>query len=85
MSRIGLARRIAYYLAEDPLPWPTLGDLVKALNVHAGTAIGERLREARVYYGFDIRHYCFMPKAERERVRKTDGYKAARSSRRRAA
>lgn len=86
MRKIGLALRIAYFIADNPSIRPTLGDLMACLNLPKGTATGERLREAR-RKGFDIRHYVltkdrsryhcyFMPSNERQRVRETAGYKA---------
>lgn len=94
-QRIGLARQIAFYLATNPVP-PTLGDLMSALRCAKGTAIGERLREARGYYGFAIEHFIvrngaeiqhryFMPAVERTRVRATDAYKAWQRTRKEAA
>jgi len=89
-ERIGLARRIAFYLATDPMPWPTLGDIADALGQRTGTAMGERLREARGYYKFEIncidvgegeaktfRYY--MSAEEQSRVRKMPDFKAWRS------
>lgn len=91
--RIGLARQTAYYLADDPQPWPTLGDLMIALGCRKGTAMGERVREARGYYGFVIKcvevkrndklaDVYFMPYRERERVKRSDGYKAWKATQR---
>jgi hypothetical protein len=92
---IGLARRIAFYLADNPVP-PTLGDLMEHFGLPKGTAIGERLREARHYFGFTIvcqsvgtgtdkRYVYFMPKEERERVKKTADYREWKRVQREAA
>ena len=80
--RIGIARQIVYVLAErDMATAPTLGDLCDILGLRTGHAIGERLREARNKYGFDIHHFTtrsdddklhhryLLPVGERERVR----------------
>lgn len=86
MRKIGLALQFAYYLADKPPIPPTLGDLMDYFNLPKGTAVGERIREARKK-GFDIqcvavsdgrrkRHVYFMPSYERELVREMDGYKA---------
>jgi hypothetical protein len=86
MRRVGLARQIAFLLADlDMANAPTLGDIADRLGLRTGTAIGERLREARTYYGHDIRHFevgdgrdkehrYFMPLEERERVKKSGDY-----------
>ncbi len=91
--RIGLAKQIAFTLAmRDMAEAMTLGDLADALGLRTGTAIGERLREARVYYGFDIRHIefgsglkkehrYFCPQAERERIQQLPDYLRWRTER----
>ena len=90
-DRIGLARRIAFYLATDPMPWPTLGDLADALGCRTGTAIGEMLREARVHYGFAIEcidigagkdktYRYYMSSEEQTRVRQLPDFKVWRSA-----
>jgi len=95
--RIGTARQIVFILADrDMSNAPTLGDLADILGLRTGTAIGERLREARHYYHYDIRHverkdgdaksHCYwMPSRVRERVRKSAEYQRWVKTRRRKA
>lgn len=76
--KLGIALQIVAYLSEhDMASAPTLGDLGHAIGVPLGTALGERLREARTRYGFDIRcevldgrHRYWMPQRERQRARR---------------
>jgi len=97
MSSIGIARKISFVLADrDMSNAPTLGDLANILQLRTGTAIGERLREARNYYDIDIRcfergagndksHHYWIPSRERERIRKSAEYLKWTAAQRRAA
>ncbi len=75
---LGLALRIIRLLASRDLSnRPTLGDIGRALRVPVGTALGERLREARVVYQVDIRcekdergrFVYWMPPSSRSRAK----------------
>jgi len=95
-NRIGLARQVAFILADHDLSnAPTTGDIAEALGLRTGTVIGERIREARTRYGFAIRclrdksgdvtrFRYLMPARQRESVKRREDYQRWRKSRRAA-
>lgn len=82
MKRPGISLRIAFILADrDMSDAPTLGDLMNVLRLRTGTAAGERLREARLYYGFRIKcdrksNTYWMPPSQRREIKARADYRA---------
>lgn len=86
-KKIGIGRRVAYFLAGEPQPvgGRLLGSIMEALDLHLGTDCSRRIRECRPK--FDVRcdpdtYKYSITSEERARIRETDGFKKWKRSQR---